>query len=134
MITNIMLCPLLDLGWMAKSRNSQCWVGLLFCVLFLFTRLQLEVEFIPNSSNEDDFSEQIICRKHTLVVRHTEDLQQRETTATPRAPGTKRGKSVIGAQRTAGEADCSVEMTVNPEMLNYCQGHCNEKERKPGKK
>ena len=57
-----MMIPLLCLSGMAESRNSQHLVALLFCVLFLFSWLQLEVELIPNSSNEDDFSEQIIAR------------------------------------------------------------------------
>ena len=62
--------PLLHLSGMAESRNSQHLVELLFCVLLLFSRLQLEVEFIPNSSNEDDLVSKLLQGIHINGETH----------------------------------------------------------------
>lgn len=61
---------LLHLSGMAESRNSQQLVALLFCVLFLFSRLQLEVEFIPNSSNENDLVSKLLQGIHINRETH----------------------------------------------------------------
>lgn len=62
--------PVLHLSGMAESRNSQHLVVLLFCVLFLFSRLQLEVEFIPNSSNENDLVSKLLQGIHINGETH----------------------------------------------------------------
>lgn len=104
-----MLALPLDPGGMVKDQEvAKTWLVIVLCPFPIYLIMD---RTIPNASNEDGFSEQIICRRPTLMVRHREHWPQRKLLLPVELLGQEE-ENVLGTQRAVGEEGFSVERIV----------------------